>query len=209
MPKQPVWKMPFAFSEDQRRDLLLTLRRDDEAGNELVSSVEMLVPRFRSDYNYYVTQETETPRQARTILARIARNAKALSEDLQNLDPMGSSGAFISGCSRLGREIESLNYLPGELLLIQAAATGGMKLIGPVQRGRRDSPTELQFIANVASLYQHHLKLRPSTGRGTMFIAFMSRVFFHADSTYPRSSSDISKFAQKALANYLYNPALK
>lgn len=198
--KEAVWQRPFKFTDEQRRDLLATLRRDDAPAHALIGAVELLVPRFLADYEYFVRQDTETPREARAILNRIARNAKALADDLENLDLMGSSGAFAQGCTRLGRPIESLGYLSSELLLVHVAATAGAESIGPVQRGRRSSPTELSLIAGVAMMYEHHLGLRASTSRGSRFINFMSRVFLCVDATNPRSLSDISKFAAKALA---------
>ena len=202
MRARAAWAKPFQFSEDQRIALYQILKRDDEKAKNLLGAIQVVVPDFLMNYEVIINQESETPRQARTLLKRIARNAKQLSCDLEELDSLGSAAAFDYGCFRLGRPIESLNYLPSELLLVAAAATGGAEYIGPAKRGRRESTPELQFIARVGYLYHHHLDRIPRTSRGAQFTKFMSKIFFFVDPKNPRSYSDISKFTKKALSNF-------
>lgn len=200
MKPRGAWGRPFKFTAEQRDELRAILRRNDEAADNLLGGIQVLVPKFLMDYEVFAKQVSETPRESRALLSRIARNAKELSEDLENLDALGSAGAFDYGLSRLSRSVESLGYISEELILISAAAAGGVKFIGPAKRGRHASTTELQFIGMVGHLYQHHLKRRPSHSRGGQFTRFMSKVFLFVDPSNVRSHSDISKFCQTALA---------
>ena len=198
------WYIRFEFTPEQKAQLTEILQCDNEDVHQLLSTIELIVPSYNVEVDVVVKQGLETPRQARTILSRIARNAKQLYNDLDSLDTLGSASesAFSRGIEDLGANLDFMDPFMKELILVAGAAGGSVKLIEPAQRGRRPSNNELMFIATVGRFYRQHLNLQTKPSRGTQFTRFMQKVFEIVDPGNPRSHSDISKFTKKAFAKF-------